>query len=89
MSIFQRFLYEGQIPKEKPKNEQMDLFTDYAAIERKREETAREERKEKAIQRTLISLKNKFGKNIILKGSNFREGGMTIERNQQIGGHKA
>ena len=82
-------IYESQIPKEESKNAQMDLFTDYAAIERKQEETAREERKEKAIQRTLISLKNKFGKNIILKGSNFREGGMTIERNQQIGGHKA
>ena len=80
---------EDQIPKEEPKTEQMDLFTDYAAIEREQAQAEMEERKEKAIQRTLISLKNKFGKNIILKGSNFRDGGMTIKRNQQIGGHKA
>ena len=80
---------ENQIPKEEPKTEQMDLFTDYAAIDREQAQAEMEEHKEKAIQHTLIALKNKFGKNIILKGSNLREGGMTIERNQQIGGHKA
>lgn len=80
---------ENQISKDDTKDEQLNLFTDYAAIEQKQAEVEREERKEKAIQHTLISLKNKFGKNIILKGSNFKEGGMTIERNQQIGGHKA
>ena len=80
---------EDQIPKEEPKSEQMDLFTDYAAIDREQAQAEMEEHKEKAIQHTLIALKNKFGKNIILKGSNLREGGMTIERNQQIGGHKA
>ena len=84
-----RVICEDQIPKEEPKTEQMDLFTDYAAIEREQAQAEMEERKEKAIQRKLISLKNKFGKNIILKGSNFRDGGMTIKRNQQIGGHKA
>ena len=82
-------IYEDQIPKEEPKTEQMDLFTDYAAIDREQAQAEMEEHKEKAIQHTLIALKNKFGKNIILKGSNLREGGMTIERNQQIGGHKA
>ena len=33
--------------------------------------------------------KGKLGKNAILKGVNFREGATTIERNGQVGGHKA
>ena len=37
----------------------------------------------------MIAIKHKFGKNAILKGSNLQEGAMTIERNQQLGGHKA
>ena len=37
---------------------------------------------------TELSIKNRFGKNAILKGMNLEEGGTTIERNGQIGGHK-
>lgn len=37
----------------------------------------------------MIQIKNKFGKNAILKGMNLQEGGTTIERNSQIGGHRA
>ena len=74
---------------EQDKYEQMDLFTDYAALLKK--EQAEEERlkKEKNIQHALIEIKDKYGKNAILKGSNFVEGAMTRERNRQIGGHKA
>ena len=80
---------EKQVPRDSAKNEQIDLFTDYEAIEKERKEAEKEERKEKSLQHALIDIKRKFGKNAILKGSNLQEGGMTIERNQQIGGHKA
>ena len=64
---------------------QLDLFGNY----QKREEIDKNEKKEKEIQKTMIELKNKFGKNAIVKGMNLEEGGTTIDRNKQIGGHKA
>ena len=80
---------EESIPKPEDKEEQLDLFTDYTAMTAERERTEAEERKEKSLQQAMIAIKRKFGKNAILKGSNLQDGGMTIERNQQIGGHKA
>ena len=41
------------------------------------------------MQKAVIKIRNKFGKNAILKGMNFKEGATTRERNGQIGGHKA
>ncbi len=69
--------------------EQLDLFTDYEA--RDREESLKEERleKERSLQHATVEIRQKFGKNAILKGTNFKEGAMTRERNMQIGGHKA
>lgn len=57
--------------------QQYDLFTDPAEIER-----------EHKIQKTMLEIKEKFGKNAILKGMNLEKGATTIERNRQIGGHK-
>ncbi len=74
---------EKDVPEEKP--EQFDLFTDYETIK----QSTKEEQKEKSLQHAMIAIKHKFGKNAILKGSNLQEGAMTIERNQQLGGHKA
>ena len=64
--------------------EQIDLFTNYEEINKKREQ----EEKEKNLQYTMINIKKKYGKNAILKGMNLVEGGTTIERNGQVGGHK-
>ncbi len=69
--------------------EQMDLFTDYEMLKEKDRIEAQRLKKEKNMQHALIDIKNKFGKNAVLKGSNFIEGAMTRERNSQIGGHKA
>ena len=44
---------------------------------------------ESKIQNVMLEIKKKYGKNAILKGMNLEEGGTTIERNRQIGGHKA
>lgn len=67
------------------KYEQIDLFTDYNQKERELEK----ERSEREIQKVLVKLKDKFGKNAIIKGMDLQEGATTIERNHQIGGHKA
>ena len=64
--------------------EQMNLFIDYSEVERQRKKEAIE----KSLQKAVINIKSKYGKNAILKGMNFMEGGTTISRNGQIGGHK-
>ena len=69
--------------------EQFDLFTDYAAVEREREQERKELEKEKKMQQAVLDIQKKFGKNAMLKGMNFEDGAMTRERNRQIGGHKA
>ena len=69
--------------------EQLDLFTDYAALERQREEEEAELRKERKLQEAMLTIKKKYGKNAILKGINLEEGATGRERNEQIGGHKA
>lgn len=64
--------------------EQIDLFTNYEEVEKKKEK----EQMEKEIQKAMIDIKKKYGKNAILKGMNFEEGGTTRQRNGQIGGHR-
>lgn len=75
--------------KEKEVFEQMDLFTDYEALKKEKEQEQTELQKEKRIQHAILDLQKKFGKNAVLKGMNLEEGAMTRERNKQIGGHKA
>ena len=67
----------------------MDLFTDYEALEKEQEEENARLQKERKLQEAMLSVKKKYGKNAILKGMNLQEGATTIERNRQIGGHKA
>ena len=69
--------------------EQLDLFTDYAALQKKQEEKDRILEREQKMQKAVLEIKKKFGKNAILKGINLEEGATARERNQQIGGHKA
>ncbi|MBS6642322.1 MAG: DNA methylase [Clostridiaceae bacterium] len=69
--------------------EQLDLFTDYEALEKKKKEEEEKLKREKQMQEAMLAIKKKFGKNAILKGMNLEEGAMTKERNQQIGGHKS
>ena len=69
--------------------EQLDIFTDYAELERKRTEEKAALEREKNMQKAVLELKKKYGKNIILKGMNLEEDATARERNAQIGGHKA
>ena len=70
--------------KNNKKFEQIDLFIDYNEIEKQQ----KKEKLEKELQKAVLDIKTKYGKNAVLKGMNFIEGGTTIERNGQIGGHK-
>ena len=56
---------------------QMDMFTDYDSLN-----------KEKKLYEALLDVRNRHGANSLIKGLNLLEGATTIERNQQIGGHR-
>ena len=61
---------------------QLDLFSDYDMLNE-------DEEKEKNIQKAVIGIKKRYGKNAILKGINLYDDATAVERNNQIGGHKA
>ncbi len=58
--------------------EQLNIFSNPEQLE-----------KERKMQKAMLAIHRRFGKNAILKGTNLEEGATTVERNQQIGGHKA
>ena len=68
---------------------QLDLFTDYETLAKKEEEKKHKREKERKMQEALLSIKHRFGKNAILKGTSYAEGATARDRNKQIGGHKA
>ena len=80
---------EASAPSPQGAFEQLDLFTDYAALDAKRKQEDEELAKEKRVQQAMLTIKKKFGKNAILKGMNLSEGATAKDRNAQIGGHKA
>ncbi|MDD6462467.1 MAG: DNA methylase [Clostridiaceae bacterium] len=75
---------EAQAKKES-EYEQLDFFTDT----KKNEEEENNLKKEKDMQNAIVKIKQKYGKNAIIKGMNLEEGATALERNRQIGGHKA
>lgn len=89
VTVVANHLVDETQAKEPGQFEQLDLFTDYAALEKERKEEEERLAKERKLQEAMLSVKKKFGKNAILKGTNLQEGATTIERNHQIGGHKA
>lgn len=68
--------------------EQMDIFS-FAAAQEKSDREAAAEEKEKHLQEALLAIKDKYGKNAVLRGMNLEEGATAAARNAQIGGHKA
>ena len=83
-----RVLPEGEAPQKKA-FEQLDLFTNYAAVQEQQAKEAADLEREKKVQRAVLDIKKRFGKNAILKGMNFQEGATAKDRNRTIGGHKA
>lgn len=78
---------ESDVPDDAP--EQMSMFVDYEDLRKKREEEAAADDRERRLQRATLLLQNRYGKNTVLKGTNLQEDATTIERNGQVGGHKA
>jgi len=74
---------EALLPRDLP--QQLEFFTD---IHRQEEEEARLLR-EKQMQKAMLHIKKKYGKNAILKGMNLEEGATAFDRNRRIGGHRA
>lgn len=68
--------------------EQINLFTNYEEEDNKIKKEIKQEKLEKELQNTVLKIKNKYGKNSILKGMDLEQGATTIDRNNQIGGHK-
>ena len=81
-------LYQEEIKKEEVP-EQLDLFTDYEKVEKERRAEDAELQREHRMQKALLDIRDKFGKNAIVKGLNMQEGATAMERNKQVGGHKA
>lgn len=89
LNLVANHVVSEQLAQQKVTFEQMDLFTDYKAVQKQQEEEQRELNREKKMQQAMLDIKKKFGKNAILKGINMEEGATGQERNKQIGGHKA
>ena len=69
--------------------QQLDLFSDFSEQEKKQEQDDEKLERERRMQKTMLNIKKRYGKNAILKGMKLQEGATAKERNSQIGGHKA
>ncbi len=68
--------------------EQLSLFRDYEAEEQAKKKEDAELDKERRMQEALISIRDRYGKNAVVKGLNMQEGATAMERNEMVGGHK-
>ena len=75
--------------QEKNGFEQLSLFDNDPDEPQKKQQEQEELEREKKMQKAVLDIKKKYGKNAILKGMNLQEGATAVERNRQIGGHKA
>ncbi len=80
-------LNESEVPR-KDKFEQVNIFIDYERLDKEKKEKDKKIEEEKSLQKAIIKIKDKYGKNAILKGMNLEKDGTTIQRNGEIGGHK-
>ena len=69
--------------------QQFDLFSNTVEQEKLKKENILDEENDLKMQKAVIDIKKKYGKNAIIKGMNLLEGATTIERNNEIGGHRA
>ena len=78
VSVRRIYINANNLKKESETYRQLDIFTD-----------VKEEEQEKNLQKALLEIQDKYGKNAILKGTNFLDGATTRDRNSQIGGHRS
>ena len=72
-----------------PVVQQLYLFTNVQVLQQKEQEQEADRQKERRQQEAMLQIRQKFGKNAILKGMNLEEGATGRDRNNQIGGHRA
>ncbi len=89
MSVVANHVIDEKSIVKKPAFEQLDIFTDYAEVDKTREQEREKLKKEKRLQQALLTIKKNYGKNSVVKGMSMQEGATAMERNKQIGGHKA
>ena len=89
MNLTVNNVVDRSLARKKEAPVELDLFTDYEAVRQQKEAEEEALQKEQRMQEVLLNIKQKYGKNAILRGLNFEEGATAIERNKQIGGHKA
>ncbi len=75
-------------PDNGDRDTQLDLFTNYDNYSEQMENNIIKEKEENSLQNTILGIKDKYGKNSILRGMNFEEGATMRERNDEVGGHK-
>lgn len=89
LNISANHLVDEKEAQEETTYEQYNLFTDYNRLEKQKKEENAALEKERKLQQAMLDIKSRFGKNAVLKGTNFLEGATARERNEEIGGHKA
>ena len=79
------------IPEDQAKDtwKQLDLFSDEEKERQREEETRKLTEKDKKAREAIIKIREKFGKNAVIKGTSLQEGATGRERNRQVGGHKS
>lgn len=82
-------LSSESVRKSEGRAEQMNFFTDYTDADKKAKEAEENYAKEKQRQSAVIAIRKKFGGNSIIRGMSLEDGATAIDRNMQIGGHKA
>ena len=80
-------LREQDVPREE--FVQLDMFTDPAEQQRRHAAERQAEQQEKSLQKAILAMQQRYGRNAVLKGMNLREGATAITRNGQVGGHRA
>lgn len=84
-----RLIREDSLTSQKEAVVEFNLFEDLETKTRQEAEAQRAEKREKSLQKAMLAIRSRFGKNAILKAANLKEEARTIARNGEIGGHKA
>lgn len=89
VSMSANHLVDNKTIEGKAFHEQLDIFSCFDINKEKIEKEKVELEEEQQLQKAIIKIKKKYGKNSVLKGMDLEEDATTIDRNKQIGGHKA
>lgn len=87
--VLQKDDVDAALRQAEPLPVQMNIFTNYELEEKLKAQEDEKLERELELQRVMLAVKEKFGKNAILRGMNLQEGATMKQRNAQIGGHKA